>query len=293
MSIGLSLEEEQDGALQRQLFWSGQMDKADAFMAAILEFPVRDCGEPLVQLAEALAGTDIEVLLSERSHALGLPRIYGLREGLITDFLGAARALNERNWVIKIEDGFRTCEMQKGLIQTEEIFDSVLRQVIKECKGRIPDSKFIFKRLSVLIATIPKIGTHMSGSAIDISILAREDGSEVDRGGPYLEMSELTPMHSSYVSAEAKRNRVEITNIMGRFGFVPYPFEFWHYNKGDAYDYYLRGGNTPAIYGAVDWDPMTGRVQPIKNPTEPLIAMDEMEVLVDESLERLELFRKI
>ena len=47
-----------------------------------------------------------------------------------------------------------------------------------------------------LVAQIPKTGTHMSESAIDISVLDRTTGAEVNRGKPYLELSELTPLNS-------------------------------------------------------------------------------------------------
>ncbi|RYF73986.1 MAG: hypothetical protein EOO39_09405, partial [Cytophagaceae bacterium] len=80
-----------------------------------------------------------------------------------------------------------------------------------------------------LSATTAKTGTHVSGSAIDISVYSLEDGSEIDRGGPYLEMSELTPMKSPFVLESSLRNRQEITDVMAQHGFVAYPFEFWHY----------------------------------------------------------------
>ena len=44
-------------------------------------------------------------------------------------------------------------------------------KVIWELDGQTPDADFLFKRLLTLVAQIPKTGTHMSGSAIDISVL--------------------------------------------------------------------------------------------------------------------------
>ena len=98
----------------------------------------------------------------------------------------------------------------------------------------------MFRRCSALVASVPKFGTHMSGSAIDISVMHLDDPSrEVDRGAPYLEMSALTPMGSPFVSDAARRNRREITALMRRHGFVDYPWEFWHYSSGDAYEQVL------------------------------------------------------
>ena len=43
-----------------------------------------------------------------------------------------------------------------------------------------------------------------------LGVAALDSGAEVDRGGPYLMLSECTPMESPFVSAEARANRREI-----------------------------------------------------------------------------------
>jgi hypothetical protein len=101
---------------------------------------------------------------------------------------------------------------------------------------------------------------------MDISVLRAQDGAEVDRGGPYLEMSERTPMASPFVSAAARGNRRLITELMARHGFAAYPYEFWHYSQGDAICGLLSGVREPARYGPVDWDPRCNRVSVIEAP---------------------------
>ena len=59
------------------------------------------------------------------------------------------------------------------------------------------------------------------------------------RGNPYLEMSERTPMRSRFVEADALRNRLDITAMMEAHGFIHSPFEFWHFNQGDALGHVL------------------------------------------------------
>ena len=51
-------------------------------------------------------------------------------------------------------------------------------------------------------------------------------------------------MGSPFVSDRAAGNRQEITALMARHGFRPYPYEFWHYNQGDVYDAYLAENPT-------------------------------------------------
>jgi len=261
----------------RRAYWTEQMDAATAFMSAVEEFPVDDCGEPVVPLVEAVRAAGVDVRFANRAHVRGLPRLFWLREGLLDSFLACAHDLNARGWAISVEDGFRTVEMQKYLARQPYTFDVIVKRVIWECGGGTPSLDLVTRRVSALIASSPKVGTHMSGSALDISVHHIDDGSEVDRGGPYLELSELTPMSSPFVSDAARANRATITEVMARHRFVAYPYEFWHYNQGDAYDHFLSGNRSAARYGAVDVDPASGRVRAISDPRQPLNAPEEIE----------------
>ena len=145
----------------------------------------------------------------------------------------------------------------------------------------------MFRRCSALVASVPKFGTHMSGSAIDISVMHLDEPMrEADRGAPYLEMSALTPMASPFVSEQAQRNRRDIKALMARHGFVDYPWEFWHYSSGDAYEQVQRRTGRPAIYGAVHWDAATHSVTPLPQPEQPLNSFDEIRTEIDAALAR-------
>jgi D-alanyl-D-alanine dipeptidase len=141
---------------------------------------------------------------------------------------------------------------------------------VLECGGHKPPLDLLCRRLAALVANSPKVGTHLSGSAMDISVLRRDTGEELDRGGFYPEMSERTPMDSPFVSATARANRRATTDLMRRHGFVAYPWEFWHYNAGDAYAEVLNRTGKPARYGPVVADLAGGRVTPVARPDELL-----------------------
>jgi D-alanyl-D-alanine dipeptidase len=270
----------------RRAYWAAQMDEAHAFMLQIRQYPVIECGEPLVNMVDAVRGSGIEVAFSERPHVQGLPRLYWLRAGLIDSFLACARAMNERGWLLKVEDALRTMTMQKFLARAPYTFDVVVERLLWEGKGTLPPVELAMRRIGALVAAAPKVGTHMSGSAIDISVLDRASGQEVDRGRPYLEMSELTPMTSPFVSPEAQANRQAITALMAQHGFVTYPWEFWHYNQGDAYDHYLNRTGQPARYGAVHVSLTDGSVEPIADPLTPLNTYEEIENELKQALAR-------
>ena len=268
-------------------YWASQLDEAYEFMERVMGASVEECGEPVGDMREAAASAGVRVTFSSSKIGGVLERMFLLREGLIPRFVAVARAMNERGWVLKVEDGYRTLDMQRSLSLAPYVLDIVLGKVIWELGGAMPDPDLFFKRLTVLTATAPKIGTHMSASAIDISVHRADDGLEVDRGGPYIEMSERTPMASPFVSSEAAANRAEITGFLTREEFVAYPYEFWHYNQGDAYHGLLTGSGELGRYGAVDVDPVTGRVTPIEEPTRSLHARDAFRAAVEQALSRI------
>jgi D-alanyl-D-alanine dipeptidase len=264
-----------------------QLDEAYDFMMEAVRRPVAECGEALVSLEKAVADAGVDVEFSRKPHALGLPRLFFLREGQINGFLQATAEMNRRGWAMRIEDGYRSRKMQKFIGLDPSVFDVILRVVIRELGGRTPSPEHMFKRALTLVAQIPKTGTHMSGSALDISVIDRNTGLDVDRGAPYLEMSELTPMDSPFISTAARKNRQEITAIMRDAGFVEYPYEFWHYSSGDVYEDILYDRPGPARYGAVDRVPDSGIIQAIPNPELPLNDMDEIKNEIEAALRRI------
>ena len=119
-------------------------------------------------------------------------------------------------------------------------------------------------------------------------VLTSASGREIERGAPYLELSERTPMDSPFVSPAAQTNRAAITALMARHGFVTYPWEFWHYNSGDAYESLLRSTDTPARYGPVDLELSTGQVQPMMSPLEDLNSLADIQRLLELAQQRSE-----
>lgn len=269
----------------RRAYWAEQMQAGYDLIQQILKLEVRECGEGFASIPDAAQAAGIEMLFSQTKIAGELDRIYFMRESLVKDVMAVGRAMNDRGWILKIEDGYRTLEMQGTLVRKPELFDAILRKCIWEYGG-IPPVELVFRRALVLIANIPKIGTHMSGSAIDISVFRRDDGTEVWRGNPYLEMSERTPMRSPFVEPEALQNRLEIMGMLEAQGFIHFPFEFWHYNQGDAMGNILTGRTEPARFGPVHWDPQTNRVTAVADPLSPLNPLPRFEAEIAAALER-------
>lgn len=271
----------------RRAYWAEQMQAGYELVQKILAYDeVEESGEGFASIPDAAVSAGVEMLFSDSKIAGDLERVFFMRESLVADVIAIGRDMNERGWTLKIEDGFRSKEMQSQLVRKPELFDVILQKCIWENGGEIPPTELVFRRAIVLIANIPKIGTHMSGSAIDVSAFRRDDGSEIWRGFPYLEMSENTPMRSPFIDDEALRNRLEITAMMEARGFVHFPFEFWHFNKDDAMGKVLSDRPGPAKYGPVHWDPETNAVRPYDDPMSPLNPLDVIEREIAAATER-------
>ena len=268
-------------------FLASNLDDAYEFMMRVMEHPVVDCGEPLVSLERVTRESGVNVEFSSTLHVLGKSRLHLLRQGQICSFLQAAAEMNNRGWVMRVEDGYRDRIMQKFIGRQPAVFDAILRTVIRELSGEIPTPDFMLKRMLTLVAQIPKTGTHMSGSAIDISVIEQATGLELDRGAPYLDINEYTPMDSPFIGSYARKNRKEITDIMRRAGFIEYPYEFWHYSSGDAYEHVLCDKTVPARYGAVDWNSDTGCTYPILDTNCLLNDIDEIKAEINASILRV------
>jgi len=251
---------------ERRAYWAEQMELGYEIVQKLIAFPVNECGERFASIPEAAAAANVEMLFSTSKIAGDLERIYFLRESLVRDVVTIGHEMNGRGWILKIEDGFRSLDMQRQLVRKPSVFDAVLKKCIWELGGQIPSTEMMFRRAIVLTANMPKIGAHMSGSAIDISVFRRDDGTEVWRGYPYLEMSECTPMRSPFVAPEHVATRLEIAAMMEKHGFIHFPFEFWHFDKDDAGMHILTGNPAPCRFGPVNWNPQTNEVTPVEDP---------------------------
>ena len=269
----------------RRAYWAEQMEAGYELVQQILPFEVEECGEGLADIRAAAEAGGVKMLFSESKIVDELDRIFYIREGLVDDLIAVGRDMNECGWVLKIEDGFRTRDMQTRLGRKPEVFDAIVQKCEWEHSGT-PPPELVFRRALVLVANIPKTGTHMSASAVDISVFNRDDRAEIWRGGPYIEMSERTPMRSPFVSAEHLENRLTITAMMETRGFVHFPYEYWHFNKSDAMAHYLVGLSAPARYGPVDWDCETNTVEAYSDPLGLLNPLEKMEAEITAALER-------
>lgn len=81
----------------------------------------------------------------------------------------------------------------------------------------------------------PRRGSpHSMGAAVDLTLLDRASGQELDMGTGFDAMTPLSFHASTEVSAAAQKNRFTLLGIMSAAGFDFYSAEWWHYQLFNA-----------------------------------------------------------
>lgn len=90
------------------------MELAFDFMERMRAYPLCECSEGMVSIREALTRVKAEFsrTLINDEH----PRIYCIRRGLGASLRRVATEMNERGWILKIEDGYRSPAMRRALL---------------------------------------------------------------------------------------------------------------------------------------------------------------------------------
>jgi D-alanyl-D-alanine dipeptidase len=70
---------------------------------------------------------------------------------------------------------------------------------------------------------------HSRGSTVDLTLVRRADGRELDMGSPFDFFSPKSWPTDRSVSPEAQRNRALLAEAMAAGGFRPYDKEWWHF----------------------------------------------------------------
>jgi D-alanyl-D-alanine dipeptidase len=70
---------------------------------------------------------------------------------------------------------------------------------------------------------------HSRGSTVDLTLVRRSDGKEVDMGTPFDFLDERSSPDDTTVSADQRYNRMLLSQAMRRHNFRPYDMEWWHF----------------------------------------------------------------
>ena len=80
------------------------------------------------------------------------------------------------------------------------------------------------------VANPAKGSGHNRGIAVDLTIIEKATGNELDMGTGFDNFSDTADHDFTSLSQEVLANRKLLRETMEKFGFAPYPAEWWHYS---------------------------------------------------------------
>jgi D-alanyl-D-alanine dipeptidase len=132
-----------------------------------------------------------------------------------------ARDLEPRGLAIKAFDCYRPARAVAHFVRWARNIADVARK--PEFYPEI-DKRNLFKE-----GYIAAHSGHSRGSTIDLTLVRRSDGRELDMGTTYDFFSPRAWPSSKSVSAEAQANRALLSDAMRQRGFRAYAKEWWHF----------------------------------------------------------------
>ncbi|HSI13129.1 MAG TPA: M15 family metallopeptidase [Chthoniobacter sp.] len=75
-------------------------------------------------------------------------------------------------------------------------------------------------------------GRHTRGTAVDLTLVDRE-GKDLPMPTPFDDFTERAHRNAAGIPADAAHNAKMLEDAMVKHGFLPYPFEWWHFDHRD------------------------------------------------------------
>ncbi|GAA3173532.1 MULTISPECIES: M15 family metallopeptidase [Streptomyces] len=198
--------------------------------------PVRDCGEPLAEIA-----ADPAVVLShqERDPAGAYGRA---RTGVLRRLRSASRSLPDGIRFLVVEGHRGSAEQARRFARHED----------RLRRSGITDPVELRRRTSAFVSPV-EVAPHCAGAALDLTLIDA-DGTELDMGGAVNAHrtgdERSCPLDAPGLPDAARDHRRLLARALRGAGFVNYPTEWWHWSYGDRY-WALISAAGSAMYGPV------------------------------------------
>lgn len=133
--------------------------------------------------------------------------------------------LKQRGYALKIFDCYRPQRAVDHFVRwVGDMHDRKMKAHYypNEAKSRLIEKGYIADRSG-----------HSRGSTLDVTLVKKDDGAELDMGTPYDYFDPLSNTADPRIMGELKANRLILKTVMETHGFVNYAKEWWHYTLRD------------------------------------------------------------
>lgn len=218
-----------------------QMSKK--FDQELLKIPLEEAGEGFLFLPDLSKKNNVNIIFSEKERAF-------LRKSIAELLVQVAKYFYKKGYVLKIESAYRSLDEQKKRFNAR--YKSMRESFPEKSKAEL------LKHANTYTAGIPLLAAHIGGAAVDVTLLDK-NRKLLDFGVPYPHGGIESATDYPNLSKLVVENRKILKNGMKKFGFVNYPFEYWHYSIGDVCAAHVTGQKY-AKFGPVNYKFETGTV---------------------------------
>jgi len=230
----------------------------------ITDIPIVENNEELIDLKttplkriEILPDPEAGKLYSSPTCNAGHPGASKMRKSVSHCFASMIYRLDELAPAFGYEPGqisIKIFEALRPLKLQEQLFNKKVKQ-LKEKYPKWTDED-AEKEAAIWISPVKNnVPAHSTGAAVDFALWNSKEENKVDMGilGTTWEHNPGPETFSDAqgVSDQQRSNRLFCLLAAVRTGLVNYPYEFWHFSRGDRYAAYWKKLDT-AEYGAIE-----------------------------------------
>ncbi len=137
----------------------------------------------------------------------------------------AAKDLDKKGYVIKIFDAYRPQRAVDDFIVWSKNAGDVQNKIY--FYPNVDKSQLFSK------GYIASKSGHSRGSTVDLTIVDKKTGKEIDMGSPYDFLDPISEYDTNLISSEQRKNRSILKKAMEDNGFSAYKKEWWHFTLKD------------------------------------------------------------
>ncbi|WP_369047621.1 M15 family metallopeptidase [Tenacibaculum sp. UWU-22] len=180
-----------------------------------------------VYLNEIAPSIQSELRYCSHNNFVGIP-IDGYEESTIITTALAAKALKkvqaeliDKKLSLKIFDAYRPQTAVNHFVKWAHVINDTLMK--QQYYPKI-NKRYLFK-----LGYIASKSGHSRGSTIDLTIVNKNTGEELDMGSPYDFFGISSHLNYQKLTKQQKENRQLLQQLMRKHGFRPYINEWWHF----------------------------------------------------------------
>ena len=217
--------------------------QSEKFDKKLLKLPLKENREEFLSLTALSKKYKVKVIFTNKDDAF-------LRKTVAEAFVQAAKYFNNKGLVLKVESAYRSLNEQKK--RFIDRYKAMKKSFPKKSKASL------LKLANTYTAGIPILAAHTAGAAVDVTLLDA-NGKLLDFGVAYPHGGIESTTNYPHLPKKVIANRKLLKEGMEKYGFINYPFEYWHYSNGDVAAAYLTGQKY-AKYGPINYNAEAGKI---------------------------------